>query len=272
MRKFQPPGKLKQKELSPELQLPVSLFLQWDTAFPKSSGDPQIISYSSVPGFYNVSDFCSLHTGVHEAFYSPCNSGLFCFSQFYGIPVIKPCWTSKPVSLGILLLLSVPPGWGASCGTQNFHLREKACYIYFLVCGSPTQCLWILISLWLHTSYHLDVASFLLNLFILIGMVLLYNIMVFSPIYWYESAIGAHVFPQSWTPLLPSSPPHPSGLSQSTDFECPASCIELALVIYFTYGNIHASVSFSQINQPSPSLTESKNLFFTSVSLLLSCI
>ena len=35
------------------------------------------------------------------------------------------------------------------------------------------------------------------------------------------------------------SPPHPSGLSQSTGFECPASCIELALVIYFTYGNIH---------------------------------
>ena len=37
--------------------------------------------------------------------------------------------------------------------------------------------------------------------------------------------------------LPPPSPPHPCGLSQSTSFECPASCIELALVIYFTYGN-----------------------------------
>ena len=37
--------------------------------------------------------------------------------------------------------------------------------------------------------------------------------------------------------LPPPSPPHPSGLSQSTSFECYASCIELALVIYFTYGN-----------------------------------
>ena len=36
-----------------------------------------------------------------------------------------------------------------------------------------------------------------------------------------------------------------SGLSQSPDFEYPASCIEFALVIYFTYGNVHVSVLFS---------------------------
>ena len=66
--------------------------------------------------------------------------------------------------------------------------------------------------------------------------------------------------------------PHPSGLSQCTGFECPVSCIKLGLVIYFTYGNIHVSVLFSQIIPPSPSPTESKSLFFTSVSLLLSCI
>ena len=34
--------------------------------------------------------------------------------------------------------------------------------------------------------------------------------------------------PSSWTPLQ-SPHPHPSGLSQSTSFECPASCIKLAL-------------------------------------------
>ena len=32
-----------------------------------------------------------------------------------------------------------------------------------------------------------------------------------------------------------SSPSHPFGLSQYTGFECPVSCIELGLVIYFTY-------------------------------------
>ena len=76
----------------------------------------------------------------------------------------------------------------------------------------------------------------------------------------------------SRNPLPPPSTSHPSGLSQCTSFECPVSCIELELVIYFTYGNIHVSILFSQIIPPSPSTTESKRLFFTSVSLLLSCI
>ena len=62
-------------------------------------------------------------------------------------------------------------------------------------------------------------------------------------------------------PLPPPSPPHPSGLSQSTSFVCPALCSELALVIYFTYGNAHVSMLFSQIILPWPSPVESETLF-----------
>ena len=43
-------------------------------------------------------------------------------------------------------------------------------------------------------------------------------------------------------PLSHLPPPYPSGLPQSTSFGCPASCIELPLVMYFTYGNVHVSV------------------------------
>ena len=66
-------------------------------------------------------------------------------------------------------------------------------------------------------------------------------------------ATGKHVgAPRPETPF--HLPPHPaSELSQSTSFGCPSSGIELALVIYFTYGNVEVSMLFSLIIPPSPS-------------------
>ena len=76
----------------------------------------------------------------------------------------------------------------------------------------------------------------------------------------------------SWTPLPPPSLYHPSGSSQCTSPKHPVSCIELGQAIRFVYDIIHVSMPFSQIIPPSPSPTESKRLFYTSVSLLLSHI
>ena len=76
----------------------------------------------------------------------------------------------------------------------------------------------------------------------------------------------------SRTPLHSPSPYHPSGSSQCTSPEHPVSCIESGLAIHFTYDIIHVSMPFSQIIPPAPSPTESKRLFYTSVSLLLSHI
>ena len=85
----------------------------------------------------------------------------------------------------------------------------------------------------------------------------------------HESATGAHVSPP------PPSRPHPSGLFQSASFECPASCVELALIIYFTYGNIHESESqlvMSDFLQPhglySPWNSLGQNTGVDSLSLL----
>ena len=83
--------------------------------------------------------------------------------------------------------------------------------------------------------------------------------------------MGVHVFP-ILQPLQPPSPSHPSGSSQCTSPEHPDSCIKPGLAIHFTYDIIHVSMPFSQIIPASPSPTESKSLFYTSVSLLLSCI
>ena len=72
--------------------------------------------------------------------------------------------------------------------------------------------------------------------------------MVFA-IHQHESTLGIHMSPPSWALLSLPAPPqsHPSRLSESTGFEFPASCIELPLAIYFTYGNICVSMLFSQI-------------------------
>ena len=60
--------------------------------------------------------------------------------------------------------------------------------------------------------------------------------------------------------------------SGCTSLKHPVSCIEPGLAIRFTYDIIHVSMPFSQIIPPSPSPTEFKKLFYTSVSLLRSHI
>ena len=58
-----------------------------------------------------------------------------------------------------------------------------------------------------------------------------------------ELATGQHMWPTILNP--PPSSLYPSGLSQNTGFGCPASCIELARFICFTYGNVHVKLGVS---------------------------
>ena len=85
-------------------------------------------------------------------------------------------------------------------------------------------------------------------------------------IHWHESAMDLHVFPI----LIPP----PTSLSTRFLWVSPVhqvlalvSCIPPGLVICFTPDNIHVSMLFSWNISPSPSPTESKSLFYTSVSL-----
>ena len=84
----------------------------------------------------------------------------------------------------------------------------------------------------------------------------------------HESTTGVHVFPILNPP--PTSFPVPS-LQVILVYRSQGSCIEPGLVIHFLYDIVHVSIPFPQIIPPSPSPTESKKLFYTSVSLLLSC-
>ena len=85
-------------------------------------------------------------------------------------------------------------------------------------------------------------------------------------IHWHESAMDLHVFPI----LIPA----PTSLSPPSLWVFPVhqaralvSCIQPGLVICFTLDNIHVSMLFSWNIPPSPPPTESKSLFYTSVSL-----
>ena len=100
---------------------------------------------------------------------------------------------------------------------------------------------------------------------------LLYNIVLVLP-YIDMNPPWVYMCSPSWTPLPPPSPSHPSGSSQCTSPTHAVSCIEPRMVIRFTCDNLHVSMPFSQIILPAPSPTESERLFYTSVSLLLSCI
>ena len=110
-----------------------------------------------------------------------------------------------------------------------------------------------------------------LNQFILIGGNYFTILQCFLP-YIDMNQPWVHMCSPSWIPLPLPFPSHPSGSSQCTSPEHPDSCIEPGLAIYFTYDNIHVSMLFSQIIPPSPSPTESKSLFFTSVFFAVSHI
>ena len=76
----------------------------------------------------------------------------------------------------------------------------------------------------------------------------------------------------SWTPLPLPSPYHPSGSSQCTSPKHPVSCIKPGLEIHFIYDIMHVSMPLSQVIPPSPSPTESKRLFYTSVPVFITTL
>ena len=85
-------------------------------------------------------------------------------------------------------------------------------------------------------------------------------------IHQHEFTMGVHAFPILNPP--PTTLPIPS-LWVIPVHQPQGSCIKTGLAIHFLYDIIHVSMPLPQIIPPSPSPTESKRLFYTSVSLLL---
>ena len=112
---------------------------------------------------------------------------------------------------------------------------------------------------------------FNIHLFILIGLLITLQYCIGFAIHQHKSSMGVHMFPILNPP--PTSLPIPSlWVIPVHPPVHPVSCIEPGLEIHFTYDNIHVSMPFSQIIPPSLSPTESRRLFYRSVSLFLSLI
>ena len=95
-------------------------------------------------------------------------------------------------------------------------------------------------------------------------LITLYIVVVFV-IHWHESAMDLHVFP---IPIPPPTSFSTRSLWVFPVHQAPAlvSCTQPELVICFTIDNICISMLLSRNIQSSPSPTESKSLFCTSVS------
>ena len=120
-------------------------------------------------------------------------------------------------------------------------------------------------------SFFLFFGLFFFSFLKIIGGYLLYSIVVVFAIHRHESAMDLHVFPILNPP--PTSLPIPFlWVIPVHQPRALVSCIQPGLAICFTLDNMHVLMLFSQIIPPSPSPIESKSLFYTSVSLFLSCI
>ena len=124
---------------------------------------------------------------------------------------------------------------------------------------------------WTPLPHSSPYSSHFIYLFIYKFLFLLYNTVLVLP-YIGINPPRVYMSSQSWTPLPPPTTYHLSGSSPCTSSKHPVSCIEHRLEIHFLHDSIHVSVPFSQIIPPSPSPSESKSPFYTSVSLLLSRI
>ena len=123
-------------------------------------------------------------------------------------------------------------------------------YIFpFLLCFLPPFFSQLFVSLLRQPFWFFFIFFFLLLFF------LLYNIILVLP-YINMHLPQVYMCSQSWTPLPPPSPYHPSGSSQCTSPKLPVSWIEPGLAIHFLYNIIYIWISSNEVDETGAYYTE----------------
>ena len=117
------------------------------------------------------------------------------------------------------------------------------------------------------------------SVFSLFFLIFIFTLFCFTVLYWFCHTLTWIHHRCTWVPNPEPPSQHPSHIislghpsAPAPSILYPVSCIETRLAICFLHDSIHVSMPFSQIIPPSPSPSESKSPFYTSVSLLLSRI
>ena len=136
------------------------------------------------------------------------------------------------------------------------------------MCSVNQSCLTLCSPITVSHQAFLPMEFFFFSVFLFLLLLLFFTLQycIGSATHQHEFAMGVDVFPILNPP--PTILPIPS-LWVIPMHQPQVSCIEPGVVIHFLYDIIHISMPFPQIVPPSPSPTESKRLFYVSVSLLL---
>ena len=184
-------------------------------------------------------------------------------------------WTEEPGGLSFIGWQQARHGWVSKSWRHLWKITSQLLLLlkrqhYFQTCEFPNSCHWGRYSKW-HTN--IFAGSFSLSLFFFFISWRLITSQYFSgfchTLTWISHGVTCipHPHPPSHLPLHQIPLGLPSAPGPGTCLMHPTWAGDLS-----HYRYIHVSMLFSWNIPPSPSPTESKSLFCTSVSLFLFCI
>ena len=153
---------------------------------------------------------------------------------FLGLSTIPFTCSFSPVKCHELIYIS----FLSQLFLLTFYLPFKNCWLSYIGITAPREKKNTDEQLYLYGKFIFQISLFS-NFKFLIGGYLLYSILLASVILQYESAIGIHMTPSSWTFLSTPTPHNPNSFSMSTGLSLSFLYqMQIPTGYHFAYGNV----------------------------------